>query len=1022
MNRTPSLHIARISAVVIFSVFQTNLSAQLSDFERLPSSNQLLANSVFALLRDREGFLWIGTQHGLHRYDGKRFTIYTRREDDSTSLSDNFILSLTEDATGNIWIGTRHGLNRFDKQRQTFQRYFLLDLAQNPFHQTITSIAADRSGMIYATIAGKMYIIHSNDHGQVRRYDDNESTVYASLDRDHHLVIARSKSLEVITPGGSRLKVSMDLPPVISTILKYRSNVYVASEFGVMVFSVDTLAGTIDFRKHILVPGHHVHNICLDEKERIWLATDDGLTVISPDGNRVHVRANANEPGALLSSNVRALISDASGLVWIGMLRHGVQKYDPLKENIHTVGPQTFGDNSVVWAMVQDRSKQLWVGTQNGLYRFPPNDTVYKAPVLFAPSLFASSMVGLLKEDRAGNIWIGTKKNMLWRYSPVTRMIERYDLMHYANGKKLVTISDLCERREGGFWVATTNGLFFLDPSTKQFQQMPVHYSNNSNENTYLMSVMEAADGTVWSCSSYRLHRYDPSTRVHTMYGHHPDDSTSISFPVVSSVFQDSKERLWVSTLGRGINRLDPVSGRSVQYHSGHGLVNDVVYGILEDAVGRLWMSTDNGIACFDPEREEFFSLGKEEGLKFMEFSQNAFFTNGEGSLFFGGIGGLVRLLPEKLKARDHTGPIIVTDIRINYSSIPPSHASLKKGTITSPQEIHLSDLETTLSIDFASLDFRAGERVKYAYRLSGFYDDWVEPVNSQQTAHYTHLPSGEYIFSVRSSIQTGSWSNDVLQIRIIVYPPFWETWWFMMIGISIFLGGIVAGVRFISQRKLKEQLREIEVQQKIHSERERISRELHDNTGAHLAGIISGLAVAEKHLSTSVRSSKKTIRSLTTDARDSMAQLRETIWAMKTNEMQLDRFSEAVEENIRRMLKYKTGIELHFQCSGREQIMLSPMQVLNLYRIVQESVSNALMHSNTTRIDISVQGTVENISIVIENNGTRKKIRTRALMHGHGTANMERRTKELRGSIQIAMGEKQGCRVTVTVPLHFSE
>lgn len=997
----------------------TFLFSQQFILDSNPSSNSLSANSVHALLRDREGFLWIGTQNGLNRYDGEKYTLFSHHPDDSTTLSDNFVVSLAEDSFGNIWIGTRHGLNRFDKKRQSFQRFYLLDFTLNPTHQTVLNLSRTINGAVVLMCGGTLFITSLQEPFRVNPHLAADTVSSVISDSTGTLFVGKHGAIVSIDPAERRIYYRFNQEILPSALLLDRGRLIVGTDNGLYLFSPGDHRDSIVNQPTFLLKGISIYSLAVDIKQRLWIGTDNGIYLYENDKLIGHIRENIEDSGGLQSSSVRTLLSDATGIMWIGLLRGGVQRYDPLKERFLTIEKLSHEKIGVVWSTVTDQRGFLWMGTHNGLYRFHPSDTLYQFPREMFPAVFHNTMIGTLKVDLDGNLWIGTKKRNVYCYRPATNTLHTYPLFGRTIENKPVSVADILQLQDGFLWVATTNGIYQFNEQHQQFDSLTLPAPPRNGENYFFMQLHQGRSGTVWISSSHGLYRIHPHRSNLTLYKNIIGDSLSLSSNIVSACLEDSKGRIWVSTFGGGINEFHPASETFTRYDSFDGLADNVVYGIIEDSHGRLWMSTDNGLSCFEPETQRFFTVGSEEGLTFLEFSQNAFYLHNSGKMFFGGIGGMVMFQPDDITFPDDENPIIVTDIRINYQSIDPSHEILSKGTLTSPEEIHLTYDQKTISIDFASMNFRAKEKLKYSYQLMGFFNHWVHPVSRIKTAHYTHLSAGEYMFLVRTSSQPSTWNPNELRIKLIVQPPFWATWWFLLFTSLAFLGVVVASVRFVYQRKLLRHLQELELQKKVHAERERISRDLHDSTGANLASIISGLDVAEKYLSSSSVKTKKTLRSLTEDARLSMSQLRETIWAMKTNEMTLASFAEAVKENINRQLRYNKKVKFSMIVNGNDQIRFSPAQVLNLFRIIQESVANMLKHSTAKQFDVRMKSADGWIQVIVENDGRRKKTSQASMMHGHGIANMERRAAELGGTLQIQFGETQGCRVTVSIPLN---
>ncbi|MFA6439424.1 MAG: two-component regulator propeller domain-containing protein [Bacteriovoracaceae bacterium] len=1001
-----------------FSIIQINLSAQQFTLESIPSSNTLSANSVYALLRDKEGFLWVGTQNGLNRYDGRQFKYFVHDNNDSTTLSDNFIITLSEDSTGNIWVGTRHGLNRFDKRTQTFQRFYLMDFAENASHQTVYSLTCAPDGRTLAVAGGKIYTLSSDDRYTVHQYDNDDSVMCIAFNPQGSWMIAHRWTIEGITTANQKFGMNFISPSVINTILASQQMIFVGSVTGLWMIDKGTTQTDKIKRPKLFLKNVTVNALSLDAQHRLWIGTEKGIYVLGSDGQleQVNDRSSSTEGTTMLNS--RALIFDRFGLIWIGMLRNGVRKYDPSKEQFQTIDKKNLGIDGVVWSILQDTTGVYWFGTQRGVYQFRKEDTLFRHPVAWKNNEFKNIMISELMEDSRGSIWMGSRPGGLYHYSPRGNMIKHF-LQSPNDSSSLVnnSVSSVFESANGLFYLTTSSGICSFDPVTKKFSRIMLMDTIQKKEVTYFLHVSEDRDFSLWISSSSGLFLIDQRTGTYAFYSTVEGDSTSLSYNIVASTTVDVKGNIWVATLGGGVNVFDKGTKKFTRFNSSDGLINDVVYGILEDSYGRMWMSTDFGLACFDPETKKFLSFGKEDGLEFIEFSQNSFYKNSTGTMFFGGIGGAVKFQPELITAVAQQSLLVVSDLRINYESISPGDPSITMGTITTPQEVHITYEQQALSIDFTSLNFRFPEKTFYAYRLQGFYDYWVYPAEHQRTAHYTHLPPGEYFFEVKTSTQKGEWGKDEMHIRIVVHPPFWRTWWFMLFSSLSAVGLFYSGVRFVSQRKLKQQLHEIALQQKVNAERERISRDLHDSTGSNIAGIISGLNLAERYLETSKPKTKRTLQLLTNEARAGMSQLRETILAMKTVEMSVDELADTVNEMITKQLQFRKKIAFQLTRDYPHSLMLSSIQGLHLMRIFEEALSNALNHATAKNIEVRIELRDGKLIVQLCNDGKKKKQRSMSVFHGNGIPNMKRRADEIGALFSLECDDDNGSVMTVSLP-----
>ncbi len=338
--------------------------------------------------------------------------------------------------------------------------------------------------------------------------------------------------------------------------------------------------------------------------------------------------------------------------------------------------------------------------------------------------------------------------------------------------------------------------------------------------------------------------------------------------------------------------------------------------------------------------------------------------------------------------------------------------------SLSSIREMVLNYDENFFSFEFAALDFTEPSKNRYRYRLEGLEAEWVD-AGHRRNARYTNVDPGDYVFRVRASNNDAKWNDEGVAIRVVVRPPFWKTWWFITLS-SMFFAGVFGGVVwYVSVRKIKKRLQEMEREQAIQRERERISRDLHDHVGAQLVNIISGLDLVGKYSPPMETRAQRLLRSLQLDARASIMQLRETIWAIKTMSMTLDAFAGQVENYSRKQLEFQDDVEFYFQSKCDARFELTPVQVLNCFRIVQESLTNCIKYAHANNIRVSITSLSTNkLRIVIADDGVGIRDGAAGGMSGNGILNMQKRAEELGGVLAVAPRMEGGTVVTVEVPL----
>ncbi|MFH0991290.1 MAG: two-component regulator propeller domain-containing protein [bacterium] len=1030
MHYSGTLH-TKCWKIFLFCFLCTPSRAQDFVFNHVTAANGLSENSVYAILKDREGFMWIGTQGGLNRYDGERCKAYKHIHNDSLSLSDNFIISLAEDSSGYIWVGTRHGLNRFDKKTQTFRHFFFEDIAINSFHQRIHQVICMPSGEVYFSTDNHCYVLYSFDDYQIHQSLLSDSVSCIAYDKNECIIVSKGNALYVVSQKAVESHYTLPVFSKIISILPDGNTYWLGTDSGLWSFNRQIKQFTKTALKHN--NNVSINALCKDGKGRIWLATNKGVSILQANGETIHLREDPQHPDGLSSDKVLTFYNDQSGLLWIGTLYGDVNIYDTYAEAFRTMNKNIMQNNAMVWSILEDHNTTLWVGSSKGLFmmhcskntrrkaNYPGDTSCITASQFHHPQLDDKRITSLI-EDRTGQLWIGTRPHGVFVLNLKTQQWKHF--LHDAGDSTSLVgneISIVYESRDGTVWIGTTTGLCTFDSKSQRFQRVRLYNLSRTREIKYIISLLEDSHKEMWVSTSYGVIVVNGQNHSQRMYTSESENESSLSYNIVSSCYEDKKQRMWVTTLGNGINKYDRGTGSFKRFSTQQGLIDDVVYGIVEDNRGYLWMSTNDGLSCLHPDEEQFYNFGAADGLSFTEFSQNAYARNSAGDLFFGGVKGLLMVQSESVHFPSEEPPFMLTDIKINYKSLLISDTTIVTGSFSLPEEIHLTYEHKALTLDFIALNYRAQKTTQYTYRLEGFDNDWVYPPEHQRTAHYTHLSSGEYMFVVRSKMKNGKWSDDRLRIPIFVHPPFWNEIWFVGITVSFAFACTVFGARQLSNRKLKQKLIEIKYQQQLQSDRERISRELHDSTGANLAGIITGLDVAEKHLGQSPLKTKRILRSLTKDARLSIAQLRETIWALKTNTMSTAQFAETVREYITHQVQYKRTLQFKMLFHEKDTRLLTPIQVLNLFRIVQEAVANVIKHSNAKHlvIEICVKGNA--LDVAIQDDGTTKKSKEKALLSGQGLSNMERRAKELNGTMHYSHQSGAGACVSVHIPLQVN-
>jgi len=553
-------------------------------------------------------------------------------------------------------------------------------------------------------------------------------------------------------------------------------------------------------------------------------------------------------------------------------------------------------------------------------------------------------------------------------------------------------------------WISTRTGFYSFNPATKVFSSFLESTTPGKGFPAgYIMSISEDRVKTLWVASTQGVFHIAPGGAILGLYNCRANDPKSLSYTIATSLLEDSKGHLWVSTLGGGLNLFDREKETFQPFTKKDGLTNNIVYGMLEDGNKNLWLPTNYNLSVFNTGRGTFETVSEKDGLPSSEFTQNALFENNAKEFLVGSPEGLIVFNPAAYKQDSTALPVFISSLRINYADVNYEQGS----------PVKLQHGDKTVTFEFACPDFRDQEKIEYAFKLEGFDNEWYSASAARRMATYTSLPFGDYVFRIRVRKGGLPWQESMQGVSIAVIPPFWLTRWFMTMEVLLGMGLVIYLVRFYAQRKLKQQLRTAEVKQRILEERERISRDLHDNVGSHLTYIISSLDnITYKKEATEIAHSE--LSKLSDFSRDTMQQLRESIWAINKENISLAELRDRIRDYAVKMTSVADiRFELYYEIA--HNVELTPSHAINIYRIVQEAIHNAVKHSGAATLSVCMalkQGST--IYITIEDNG--KGITETG--SGYGLQNMQSRAREINGELIIEMAGSKGTRISLSVPL----
>jgi len=805
-------------------------------FNHIGSEQGLSNVTIESLYQDHRGFIWIGTQVGLNRYDGMKMTLYKNDEKDSTSISDNFIRCIYEDRDNTIWVGTTYGLNKLNPKSNTFTRYkFDPANSKGISNNTITNIFEDSQRNFWISTSTGLNLFDRQKNTFTYFFHDPKNKSSLSGDQPNYVFEDSHQNLWIGTENGLNL---MDRRTGTFKLFYFSGDQGKGNEIrsikedqignlwlgtndgGVVRFNIASENFT-QF-KHIegdpnSLSSDMVLGFMIDKKANLWAGTiNGGLNLYNAETNSfINYHPEPQNPSSLTQKTVSAILEDKQGNLWVGTHRGGVNVYVP-DAGKFALYKQGIDKNSLSYSDVktlcEDKNGKIWIGTDGGglnLFDRKKNSFVRYMHDPKNPKSLGSDAVLSVFEDERENLWMGTWEGGLDLMDKATGTFT-----HFKNDPKDKTsissnfVQRVFQDTTGNLWIGTYfGGLDLLDPKTHKFR----HITSDPDGVTFLrgkdiISINQDKNGTVWfGTDDGCLNGYNLNTHRFSHYFDKQEKS-----PDLRVMFTDHKGRVWAGQLGlyvfdRQHNKFNLFTGKGALGH-------EFIKGITEDDNGNLWVSTSNGLVRLDPETSATKEFNIGDGLQGMEFESYAYLKAKNGQMFFGGMNGMNVFYPQNIRTNNFVPPVYITGFQLfNEEVLPGKTGSPLKEDISIAKTIRLDYTQTAIAFNFAALNYVISANNQYAYKLENLDKHWIN-AGTDRKASYTNLDPGTYVFRVKACNNDGVWNTNGASVQIIITPPFWSTWWFRLTALSVVLVGAYSYYRN-KIGNIRRQKRELEKQ-----------------------------------------------------------------------------------------------------------------------------------------------------------------------------------------------------------------
>jgi len=771
-------------------------------FQHIVTESDSQIKNPTSLVRDRQGFLWIGSQDGLLRWDGYHFRLYRPDARDPDSLPDNDIKTLALDDAGRLWIGTdTGGLARYNPQRDNFTVY-----AAGPrglSHVSVTALAADGQGGLWIGTRGGLDHLDGRT-GQVQR------------------------GLDAGLPS-----------PQIGALLRDRSGgLWIGTAAGLVHRAAGSRTGTVVSMPTPDGKATSIRQLYQDSTGRIWIATRSNGAFYMENGTGLPRALTASDTatGDLQAEGVNTFVEAAPDRIWLGTLSHGLVVVDTSNMHTRRVVHDAMMSNSLlydeVWCLYRDASGLVWVATGEGLSRWAPEQAAFRVIPGGTGRPQDMSEAGALSiaEMPDGRIWTGLTRKGVDILDPVKGRVRslRSDSTHPETALPQAYVWDLAAQ-DRKVYIATAQGLYRSpldggrvdrvhikgrDPGAYSVALRPDgdhmwlggydglwRFTPGAEARTadhfdgltdpQVRAIVKGPDGAIWVGTENGLNRLPPGLAAGgpgAIERILPDkhDPQGLSGGYVDTLLIDRHGRLWVGTSGGGINILAgrDASGRPRFRHLGtsEGLPDQNVDKLLLDDRGQVWAGTDSGLAVIDPDTLRLRTIGRESGLSVLNYWIGSGTATAAHEILMSGTTGIVVVRPDRFRPWTYTPPVVASDIHIGKDSRFAGAFGAGDSLDVPPGK--------ALSIEFSALDLSAPEQNRYRYRLDGFEHEWSETDAGHRVATYTNLLPGHYTLRVQGSNRDGLWSPKTLTIAVNVLPAWYQSWWFC--GLTVACGALL--------------------------------------------------------------------------------------------------------------------------------------------------------------------------------------------------------------------------------------
>jgi len=808
-----------IALIAFFYIvlFACKSHAQVQDryFRNISVDKGLSQSSVFAIQQDTLGFIWIGTQDGLNRYDSKGFKVYRPVKNVKSSLQSYYIRSLFTDHKGQLWVGGNQGISVYNYDTDSFTNY---TLPRNIGEWYISSITEDKEHRIWASsIAGDVFVLHPKE-AKFTAVKFNASSheikkiAYIGL-WQQQIILGTDVGLFKLNPKTNQFaKINLGVKKTyINDVYIAGKKLWVATEGeGVILYNAQNrqASSLLHSTGKNSIADNNIRCIGKDTEGNIWMGTFRGLTIFNPTANSfTNYYHQISQPYTISQNSVRCFFKDKQNGIWLGTYYGGLNYYhkNDIKFNLlsQNSGKPSLNDE-VIGVIKQDAKGNFWIGSNDkGLnyWNKSANTITYHSNSENNPNSLSSNNIKAIEFDDNGNVLIGTHNGGLNVLNPNSGSVQRF--RHDSDNPNTIAgdlVYSLLKDSKVRIWVGTRSGLDQFHPETKTFTHIHLDKAGKRLTSDDITFLFEDSRHRIWIGTTNGVTLFYPDTQLFGNIGH-----GKLSDDIVNCITEDQKHRIWLGTR-EGLRLYDEAQESFITFKAGNDFVKETIYGIIPDEEN-LWISTNSGLIKFNPDKGSVQTFDESDGLQNKQFNDYSFYKAKDGMLLFGGIKGISYFYPSMIKQKPLPLKLSFTALEVlNKNVAVADETDILEEHIDQVSELEIGPEYKQFSIFFNTFNYISSNRTYYYYKLEGLDKDWQR--TDELKVSYSNLPAGKYNFQIKAIGPNGE-TSAMRSIKITILPPWYKTLWFSFLLMTIISTAIYIGFEIIKGRiKAVQQLK----------------------------------------------------------------------------------------------------------------------------------------------------------------------------------------------------------------------